>query len=122
MSRPVFRSMAGNFFRKNDSLMDMIQGHMAQDIDVSLKTTAGMPVKYGQMKGATRHFKNAMGGWRVEIDKEYASPQEKGEIKGRKIRNYTTPGTSSGFFRRAIDGVVRNRSGYVQEARRALGL
>lgn len=127
MSRATFRSNSGNFFRKNDDFKDMVHGKMSQDIEVNLKTTAGMPVDKGQMKAATRHFKTSFGwinNWRVEIDKEYASYQERGMRKDgtRIVKNYTTGGTSAGFFQRAIDAVVRNRSSYMQEARRALGL
>lgn len=130
-----FTSKRAGFFNKHEALMDMIKGHMAQDIEVAIKTTAGTPVSAtkamgnkrgggGHMKSETRHFKGADGGWRVEVDKAYAAYQERGARADgtRRVKNYSTPGTSAGWFKRAIDGVVRNKDGYIMEARRAIGL
>lgn len=118
----VFKSNSAGFFRKNAALKDVAMGHMAMDIEVALKTSSGMPVKTGGMKSETRHFRNSNNVFRVEIDKVYAAVQEKGMIKGSPIRNYTTSGTSSGFFKRAIDGVLRHKMTYIEEAKRAVGL
>lgn len=122
--RAVFVSKRMFFEQTNASFIDMVLAHMAQDIDVALKIKAGMPVKHGVMKSATRHFKSLGGGYRVEIDVGYAAYQERGRrADGTHIvKNYTTAGTSSGFFRRAIDMVVSKRDNYIQEARRALNL
>lgn len=124
MSRVIFKSKRGDFERKNEALKDMITGHMAMDIDVNLKTSAGMPVKNGVMKSATTHFRSPRGGYRVEIGKEYATYQERGMRAdgSHVVRNYSTPGTSKGFFKRAINGVIKNKRSYIDEAKRALDL
>lgn len=124
MSTPQFKSHAPDFLRKNDAFIDMVQGHMAMDIEVALKNNSGMPVKTGAMKSETRHFRSANGGFRVEIDKEYASFQEAGVRRdgSHVVKKYTTGGTGKGFFKRAINMVVRNRANYISEARRALNL
>lgn len=131
----TFKSERTAFDKANFAFKDMIQGHMAMDIEVALKTTAGMPVSNtknsgnkrgggGHMKSETRHFRSDSGGFRVEIDKEYAAYQELGMRKdgSHVVRNYSTAGTSAGFFKRAIEGVVRNKMQYISEARRAIGL
>jgi hypothetical protein len=120
--RSIFSSKRDEFMKKNNSLVDMVTAHMAQDIERAIKIEVGTPVDTGQMKAATRSFRNGLGKHRVEINKEYAAVQEAGFIKGSRIQNYTTPGTSSGFFQRAIKNVWRRRTNYVTEAARALGL
>lgn len=120
----MFTSKRGEFNRKNAGFIDMVQGHMAMDIEIALKMTAGMPVKTGAMKSGTRHFRGPKGGFRVEIDKAYAAFQERGMRRdgSHVVRHYTTAGTGKGFFKRAIDGVVKNRNSYIAEAKRALNL
>lgn len=120
----TFISKRAEFNRKNAAFVDMVQGHMAGDIERHLKTDAGMPVKIGAMKSETRHFRSPSGGFRVEIGKGYAAYQERGmRADGtHRVRHYTTGGTSSGFFRRAIDKVIQGRQHYLQTAKRALGL
>jgi len=124
MSKAIFKSNRGSFMRKNDALKDMVQGHMAGDIERAIKTTAGTPVKTGGMKSEVRHFKTANDQWRVEAGKKYSAYQERGARRdgSHRVRQYTTPGTSSGWFKRAINGVIKNRNSYIQEARKALGL
>lgn len=135
-----FKSERGTFWHKNNALIDMVQGRMAMHIEVALKTTAGMPVSApkaaraargqkkgrggGHMKSETRHFRSPSGGFRVEVDKAYAAYQERGMRAdgSHVVRHYSTPGTSKGFFRRAINSVVVNRDHYISEARSALNL
>ncbi len=106
----------------------MVTGHMAIDLERNLKMTAGMPVDKGQMKAATRSFRNSKGKHRVEINKEYAATQEAGiRLSGKgaptqPFSNYTTAGTSAGFFMRAIERVWNLRMQYINEARRGAGL
>lgn len=120
--------------QQNAALKDMVLGHMAQDIEVGIKVTAGTPVSNtkasgnkrgggGHMKAAVRHFRNADNQFRVEVDKEYAAYQERGmRADGtRVVRNYSTGGTGRGWFRRAIEGVTRNANNYVDEAAKAVG-
>lgn len=124
MSRMRFKSNSAAFLHKNAAFTDMVKGRMAMDIEVALKTTAGMPVKTGAMKSETRHFRSPSGGFRVEIDKAYAEYQERGMRAdgSRVVRKYTTGGTGKGFFKRAIDGTWKNKDNYIHEARRALNL
>lgn len=119
-----FKSNRSAFNRKNAALKDMIQGRMAADIEANLKIKAGMPVKTGAMKSETRHFRNPNGGFRVEIDKAYAAYQERGmRADGtHRVRHYSTSGTKAGFFRRAIDMVLRNRDSYVKQASEAVNI
>lgn len=123
-----FKSNRVAFLRNNDAFMDMVTGHMAIDIERGLKSTSGMPVKTGRMKASARSFRNNRGNHRVEINAEYAAVQEVGMRKTgkgaptRRFTNYTTSGTGSGFFRRAIDSVVGRKSSYIEEAARALNL
>lgn len=124
----MFTSKRSDFNRNNDAFKDMVQARMAMDVEVGIKTSAGTPVKTGGMKSDVRHFKNERGGWRVEAGKEYSAVQEAGRrMSGKgaptaKFKNYTTSGTSAGWFRRAIDAVHRNKNTYIMEARRAVGL
>lgn len=120
-----FVSTRQDFTRKHNAFMDILTGHMALDMEVILKTSAGMPVDTGAMKADTRHFKSEKTGkYRVEVDKAYAAFQERGQREdgSHEVRQYTTPGTSAGFFQRAIDIVTENRQSYVNEARSAVGL
>lgn len=124
MSKARFNSNRASFFKKSDALVDMVQGHMAQDIEVAIKTSAGTPVKTGDMKAETRHFRSPKGGFRVESGKAYSAYQEAGARAdgSHRVQNYSTAGTSAGWFKRAIDGVVRNKETYLTEARKALNL
>lgn len=128
MSRPRFRSTPDDFLRKNEAFKDMVQGHMAMDVEIAIKTTAGTPVKTGMMKSQVRHFKTGNGQWRVEADAGYSAVQEAGvRMTGagaptQRFKHYTTPGTSAGWFMRAIDGVLKNRDQYIMGAREALNL
>lgn len=136
MTDMIFKSNHQPFLNKHAAFKDFLMGHMAMDIEVALKTTAGMPVSNtkasgnkrgggGHMKSETRHFRNPFApGFRVEIDKAYAAYQERGVRKDGThiVKHYTTAGTSAHFFRRAIDAVERNKSAYVSEAKMAVGL
>lgn len=135
LRKPVFKSNAAQFLRKNAALKDMVMGHMAMDIEIGIKTTAGTPVSNtkasgnrrgggGHMKAEARHFRNADGAFRVEVNKKYAAYQERGSRADgtRVVRNYSTPGTGKGWFKRAADNVTRQSDNYVSEAARALGL
>lgn len=125
---PKFTMNRKDMLRNNDSLKDMVVGHMALDIDRAIKSTAGTPVKTGDMKAETRAFKTKDGQWRVESGKEYSAVQEAGIRKSgpgaptRRFSNYTTSGTGAGWFTRAANGITRNANRYVDEAVRALGL
>jgi hypothetical protein len=123
-----FTSNRGPFLRKNEAFKEMVLGHMAMDIEVAIKSKAGMPVKTGAMKSEVRHFKTENNKWRVESDKAYSSVQEAGIRKTgpgaptRRFKNYTTAGTGAGWFARAIDMTFKNKDHYIQEAKRAVGL
>lgn len=128
MGKALFTDKTPQFFSKNDSFIDMLLGHMSMDVETAIKVTAGTPVKTGNMKSMVRHFRARNGTFRVEADAEYSAVQEAGVRrtgKGaptKKFERYSTPGTSAGWFMRAIDGVVRNKDNYIQEVTKALGL
>lgn len=123
-----FTSKRSAFNRTNDAFMELVKSRMSMDIEVAIKTTSGMPVKTGGMKAEVRHFKNENGDWRTEAGKEYSATQEAGRRmtgKGaptKKFDNYTTAGTSAGWFHRAIASVLRVRDTYIEEASKAVGL
>lgn len=122
-SRAKFTSRRGGFNSKNNAFINLVVGHMAQDVEVGIKVTAGTPIKHGAMKGAVKHRMIKRGSYRVESPLEYSAVQELGRRSGaRAFTNYTTPGTSKGWFRRAVNSVVAKRNMYVAEARRATGL
>lgn len=120
----IFRSHRNEFNRKNMGFQEYVKSRMGFDMEQILKTSSGMPVKFGNMKSQTRHFKTANGGVRVEVDVEYASYQEAGVRRDgtHRVRKYTTAGTSAGFFKRSIDKVWKNRDSYIAEAKRAFNL
>lgn len=124
----LFSSHRDAFNRSNEALKDMIQGRMAMDIEVAIKTSSGIPVKTGAMRADVRHFKNDKGQWRVEADKEYSAVQEAGmRMTGKgaptkRFSHYTSAGTKYGWFKRSIDSVVRRKEAYILEARRATNL
>lgn len=123
-----FKSKRASFLRNNEAFMDMVTGHMAIDIERTLKAGSGMPVKTGRMKASTRSFRNSRGNHRIEINSEYAAVQEKGRrLTGvgaptRSFKNYSTSGTGAGFFKRAIGSVIGRKSTYISEAAKALNL
>lgn len=134
MGKAVFTPKHGEFLRKNAIAKDMVLGHMAMDIEIAIKTTAGTPVSNtkqsgnrsggGHMKAEARHFKNRNNQFRVEVNKKYAAYQERGARAdgSHRVRHYSTAGTSAGWFRRAIASVAKNGNNYVIEAKRALNL
>lgn len=127
-NKAVFKSNRRVFTSKHDEFKDVLMGHIAQDIEVAIKTTAGTPVKDGVMKSMVRHFRANNGQFRVEANAEYSAVQEVGRrMSGpgaptAAFKNYTTPGTSAGWFGRAIMSVLKNKDNYVKEAARAVGL
>lgn len=117
-------SKRSEFNTKHRAFVDMVQGRMAMHVEIGIKTTAGTPVKTGAMKADVRHFKTAGGAWRVEADKGYSAYQERGARAdgSHRIRKYTTSGTSAGWFRRAIDNVLKDKDTYIKEASKAVQL
>lgn len=128
MSRYRFTSRRAAFFDKHNAFIEMVKARMSMDIEVAIKTSSGTPVKTGGMKAEVRHFKAENGNWRVEAGKEYSAVQEAGRrLSGKgaptkRFETYTTPGTSAGWFGRAIASIVKNKDNYVEEAARAVGL
>jgi hypothetical protein len=123
-----FKSDRVEFNRKHNAFKDNLMGNMALDIEVGIKTNGRTPVKTGDMKAETRHFRTESGGFRVETEKEYAAAQEAGQrLTGPgaptgPFQNYTTAGTGAGWFQDAIDNVWRNKDNYIEVAARAAGL
>lgn len=135
MGKAIFKSNRHLFERNNEAFKDMVLGHMAQDIEIGIKTTAGTPVSNtkasgnkrgggGHMKTEARHSRMGMGMFRVDVNKEYAAYQERGMRAdgSHRVRNYSTSGTSAGWFKRAVNTVLRSKGNYINEARRALNL
>jgi hypothetical protein len=46
----LFNSKRDLFDRNNEAFKDMVQGRMAMDVEVAIKTTAGTPVKTGAIR------------------------------------------------------------------------
>lgn len=124
MSGSVFKSNRSEFNKMNNSLIEYIQGTMAMDIEVIIKTGGRTPVDTGFLKKGVRHFKSPNGGYRVESEMEYSAYQERGEARdgSRVVKNYTTAGTGSGWFQDAIDKVVDKKDSYITNARKVFGL
>lgn len=123
MGKMKFTSDRREFLRKNNQFVDMVGAHMAQDIEIGIKTGGRTPVKSGDMKGEVRHFKQRRGNYRVESPKEYSATQEKGVRRGaRPFTNYTTPGTGKNWFESNANAIVRNRDSYVDEVARSVRL
>lgn len=124
MGKLTFTSTRSEFNRKHGAFKEMVMAHMSMDIEVAIKTSSGTPVKTGNMKSQVRHFKAASNKYRVEADAAYSAYQERGARAdgSYRVRRYTTPGTSAGWFLRAIEGVLSNRNNYIQEAKKALNL
>ncbi|MFA5937674.1 MAG: hypothetical protein WC822_07410 [Candidatus Paceibacterota bacterium] len=123
MSKARFTSNRSAFLRKNSQFVDMVGAHMAQDIEIALKTGGLTPVKTGDLKGEMRHEKIKRGHYRVESPKEYSAVQEQGQRKGaRAFTKYTTSGTGKGFFKKAVNSIVRNANSYVDEVARSVRL
>lgn len=122
-TKAKFTSDRREFLRKNNQFIDMVGAHMAQDIEVSVKTGGRTPVKSGDMKGEVRHYKLGRGKYRVESPKEYSATQEAGIRRGaRPFTNYSTPGTGKGWFSTAVSSIIRNSNSYVDEVKRAVRL
>lgn len=111
------------FLSKNEQLKDMALAHMAQDIEIRIKTGGRTPVKTGGMKADVRHSKSGNGKYKVQALKEYSAVQELGRRAGAAAFNrYTTSGTGGGWFKEAVDTVVRKKDNYVKQAARALNI
>lgn len=53
---------------------------------------------------------------RIKWGAHYAAIQEDGVTWGKKIKNYTTPGTGAHYAENAIDKVDKNRNYYLKKA------
>lgn len=119
-----FISNRSDFNKKHEAFIDMAAGLLTMDVEIALKTDAGMPVDAGNMKSQTRHFKTDRGNYRAEVDVGYAAYQEMGARSDgtHRVKNYSTSGTSAGFFHRAIQIMLNGRAGRIQQAKEAVGL
>lgn len=127
MAAAVFKSNRAAFFRKNDKLKELAMGNMAIDIDRYIKTSAGTPVKTGDMKSETHAYEVKPGKFRVISPKEYSATQEAGRrftgpgAPTAEFKNYTTAGTRAGWFKRAITAITRHKHQYIKDAATVLG-
>lgn len=108
---------------RNAMAMDMALAHMAQDIEIGIKTSGRTPFKDGALRGQTYHQKRSVLKYQVISPVEYASVQEAGVRSGsRQFSNYTTAGTGKGFFKSAVASVVRGGDNYFRRAVGSVGL
>jgi len=84
------------YSKMNDALREG-----ARDTLINAKTKA--PFDKGGLRAETEIKQAGVLKWRVTFWKEYARFQEFGGDKKRRIRNYTTPGTSKGFLKSSGD-------------------
>jgi hypothetical protein len=122
-AKMTFKSNIPDFIAKHEAAKEMLMSTMSLDMERGIKSTSGTPVDKGQMK-ASAHQERWINGYRVVVNKEYAEYQERGsrEDGTHQITNYTTAGTSAGWFQRAVDSVLGNSANYIEIARRAIGL
>ena len=108
---------------RNAMAMDMGLAHMAQDIEIGIKTGGRTPFQKGALRGETYHRKKAVLKYEVVAPVEYAEVQEKGIRSGsRAFTNYTTAGTGKGWFRGAVDKVTKTADNYFRSAVRSVRL
>lgn len=73
--------------------------------DVESYSTPITPKKEGRLRESI--LKRVLGlHGTMRWQKVYAAPQERGTIKGRPIRNYTTPGTGPDYALRGVQKAV----------------
>jgi hypothetical protein len=118
MDKPKLISNRAVFNSKNREFKEMATAHMAQDIEILIKT-GRTPVKTGNLKSLVKH-RRMTNGYRVESNADYSAVQELGIRRGaRAFTNYTTSGTGSGWFKNAIDKVESKKESYIREASRS---
>jgi hypothetical protein len=84
--------------------------------DVDKRAFPITPKKEGRLRESP--LKQVLGlHGRMEWKKVYAAPQEAGVIRGRQVRNYTTPGTGPHYAEKAVTGAVLNAEGTMRKAR-----
>jgi hypothetical protein len=107
----------------HDKIKDRALAYAAQDIEVIIKTGGRTPHRTGAMKASTKGKKIGIGKYQIEVPKAYASYQERGmRYDGsHRIRKYTTPGTSKGWFNSAIQTVAKNFPNLIKQATRVEG-
>jgi len=118
MSKAKFVSNRTKFNSRNRDFKEMATAHMAQDIEILIKT-GRTPVKTGNLKSLVKH-RRTTNGYRVESNADYSAVQELGIRRGaRAFTNYTTAGTGKGWFKFAIDKVESKKESYIREASRS---
>jgi len=123
MEKPKFIANRAVFNSKNREFKEMATAHMAQDIEILIKT-GRTPVKTGNLKSLVKH-RRMTNGYRVESNAEYSAVQEAGIRKTgpgaptKPFKNYTTPGTGKGWFKFAIDKVESRKESYIKQASRS---
>lgn len=111
------------FLAKNEMLGDMAIAHMAQDIEIRIKTGGKTPYKKGPLRDETYHEKLANQKFQVVAPVEYAEVQEKGMRRGaRPFTTYTTAGTGKGWFADAAATVTKDAESYFEEAGKIMGV
>lgn len=120
---------SAEFLLRNQQLADMTLAHIAQDMEIHIKTAGRTPFKKGPLRSYTRHerkeygreFSVIVGGGAYGV--EYAMVQELGRRAGAApFRHYTTPGTGPRFIEKAFDATGRHFDNYVKEAASKMGM
>lgn len=140
MTKAKFTSNRSQFNAKNRDFKEMATAHMAQDIEILAKSN--VPMKKGNLQSSIKH-RRITNGFRVEANSPYAAAQEVGRMTvhtsrvvtpdGGKsfftlkpgvyhFKNYTTPGTGKGWFKKAILRVESRKDNYIRQASRSAKL
>ena len=102
-----------------DSRADRAMGLMVRAVKSEAKLNT--PADTGQLRRNVSTKRIAFRKHEAKWEKEYASVQEAGVIKGTRISNYTTPGTGPGFAERAAKKVVNDGRRYMKQAGLSIG-
>lgn len=95
---------------------DTMMGLFAASVEIQIKTSGNTPKDKGGLRTDTRHVKNAVGQYEVQMNKQYAAAQEAGVIHGSPVVNYTTPGTGPHFMQKAVDKAKERVTEYAAAA------
>ena len=102
--------------------MGIAYDRMAKDIVRLAKIK--VPYKSGDLMKETKSKKLGLLKYRVTVDKEYASYQERGKRKNgtHVVRKYTTPNTGRNFLSGSADSVVAKHIQYLKQANQLIRL
>jgi hypothetical protein len=116
MRRTKYTDRSKQFYNIKSEAIDSALARMVKDIKQVAWIT--MPFLSGAMQKNTKDEKIGKLRYRVLVDTQYASYQEKGSRAdgSHKVRRYSTAGTGSGFLRKAGSQVVKDAMNYLKQA------